>query len=47
MPWHEIALASKPIEIPKGDEVLPAEAQYLKTTVSWQPFLIRLTQILS
>ncbi|NDB50198.1 MAG: class C beta-lactamase-related serine hydrolase [Actinobacteria bacterium] len=39
MPWHEIAPAEKPIEIPKGDEVLPTEVQYLKTTMSWQGFL--------
>ena len=39
MPWHEIAPAEKPIEIPKGDEVLPTEVQYLKTTMSWQEFL--------
>jgi CubicO group peptidase (beta-lactamase class C family) len=39
MPWHEIAPAERPIEIPKGDEVLPTEVQYLKTTMSWQEFL--------
>jgi len=39
MPWHEIAPAAKPIVIPKGDEVLPAEVQYLKQTMSWQDFL--------
>jgi CubicO group peptidase (beta-lactamase class C family) len=39
MPWHEIKPAEKPIEIPKGDEVLPAEVQYLKQTMKWQEFL--------
>jgi CubicO group peptidase (beta-lactamase class C family) len=39
MPWHEIAPAAKPIGIPKGDEVLPTEVQYLKQRMSWQEFL--------
>ncbi len=39
MPWHEIAPAAKPIEIPRGDEELPAEVQYLKQAMSWQEFL--------
>ena len=39
MPWHEIAPASAPIEIPKGDEVLPTQVQYQKRVMSWDEFL--------
>ena len=39
MPWHEIAPASNPIDIPRGEEVLPSEVQYQKSPLSWQEFL--------
>lgn len=39
MPRHEITPSADPIEIPKGDEELPAEVQYLKELMSWDEYL--------
>lgn len=39
MPWHEIAPATTPIEIPAGAENLPSEVQYKKSPLSWEKFL--------
>lgn len=39
MPWHEIAPATTPIEIPTGSEVMPSEVQYKKMPLSWDEFL--------
>lgn len=39
MPWHEIEPAANPIDIPRGEETLPAEVQYQKTPMTWQEFL--------
>lgn len=39
MPWHEIAPATKPIEIPRDSEVMPSEVQYKKAPLSWDDFL--------
>lgn len=39
MPWHEIAPATTPIEIPTGVEAMPTEVQYKKAPLSWEKFL--------
>ena len=39
MPWHEIAPATTPIEIPTGSEDMPSEVQYKKSPLSWDEFL--------
>lgn len=39
MPWHDIAPAATPIEIPTGNEEMPTEVQYKKAPLSWEDFL--------
>jgi len=39
MPWHEIAPATKPIDIPRDKEEMPSEVQYKKAPLAWNDFL--------
>ncbi len=39
MPWHEIAPAAKPIDIPRDKEEMPSEVQYKKAPLAWEDFL--------
>ncbi len=39
MPWHEIAPAEKPIDLPRDKEEMPSEVQYKKAPLAWDDFL--------
>lgn len=39
MPFHNIAAAKIPLEIPRGSEAMPTEVQYKKATTKWNDFL--------
>ncbi len=39
MPWHEIKESSNSIDLPVGEEEMPAEVSYNSTTMSLQEFL--------
>ena len=39
MPWHVIAPAAKPIDIPRDKEEMPSEVQYRKAPLAWEDFL--------
>ena len=39
MPWHEIKESSDPIDLPVGDEEMPAEVGYDGSTMTFQEFL--------